>query len=49
MGAEHVSPRESSGIDLAGVRELTCVTSDYIYYGDPSGLPPALVENLETE
>ena len=35
--------------DLAGVRELTRVTADYIYYDDPSGLPPELVPNLETE
>jgi len=34
---------------LAGVRELTGVTADYIYYDDPSGLPPELVRNLETE
>ncbi len=35
--------------DLAGVRKLTGVTADYIYYGDPSGLPPELAGNLPTE
>ena len=35
--------------DLVAVRELTGVTADYIYYDDPSGLPPELVGNLETE
>jgi transcriptional regulator with XRE-family HTH domain len=35
--------------DLASVRELTGVTADYIYYDDPSGLPPELVRNLQTE
>ena len=35
--------------DLAHVRELTNVTADYIYYDDPSGLPPELVPNLKTE
>ncbi len=35
--------------DLAAVRQLTGVTSDYIYYGDSSGLPPELIESLEIE
>ncbi len=35
--------------DLAAVRQSTGVTSDYIYYGDPSGLPPELIESLDIE
>ncbi len=35
--------------DLAAVRELTGVTADYIYYDDPSGLPPELAGKLESE
>ena len=33
--------------DLRKVRDLTGVTSDYIYYGDPSGLPARLARALK--
>ncbi len=33
--------------DLDGVRRLTGVTSDYIYYGDSAGLPPVMIERLK--
>lgn len=33
--------------DLDGVRRLTGVTSDYIYYGDSAGLSAALIERLK--
>ena len=35
--------------DLDGVRRLTGITSDYIYYGDSTGLPPATIERLKLD
>ena len=35
--------------DLDGVRRLTGITADYIYYGDSTGLPPATIERLKLD
>ena len=35
--------------DLDGVRRLTGVTSDYIYYGDSAGLAPVMIERLKLD